>query len=60
MKISIVNSKEIDSFLFNHRFNGCTSFKNEDGDRNVAWVDNVTGESINIIYNTSPIETDND
>ena len=55
MNKKILNKAELDQFLWDHRGNGCTAVKSplKDCDGltyNEAWVDNVTGVRIEIIY----------
>jgi hypothetical protein len=45
----IVNSEELDDFLFDHRENGCVAIKNDQG-LNIAWKDRVTEDLILVEY----------
>ena len=53
--MNIINSKEIDTFLWEHRDNICVgvegSLVDEDGlSLNTAWRDSATGEEIEVKY----------
>ena len=50
----IINSAELDEWLFDHaQLQGhiCNGVKNADGE-NIEWEDEVTGETIDVIYAT--------
>jgi hypothetical protein len=53
--MDIANKEEIDTFLFEHRVNGCIGVKgdmlDEEGLKlNIAWRDKVTNEEIEVKY----------
>ena len=54
----ILNKEAVDTFLWDHRNNGCNSVKgdlldDEGHPVNIAWRDNVTGEKIEMKYDCS-------
>ena len=48
----IINQKQVDQFLWDHRENGCVGVKGKAGFF-IAWKDSVTGELIKIWYKES-------
>ncbi len=53
--MKILNKKEIDQFLWDHRGNGCIGIKDGRTDEeglavNTAWMDTVTEEEIEVEY----------
>jgi hypothetical protein len=53
--MNIVNKDELDTFLFEHRDNGCLGVKGDLLDEeglpvNIAWRDMITGEEMGVEY----------
>ena len=54
--MEILNNKELDEFIFNHRDNGCIGVKGDLVDDkglplNIYYRDQVTGEEVKVKYN---------